>query len=318
VQKGGELRRLVLNATAAAFLLILLIMSKAIVATITVLFLVPFYFAVLVFAFRREWRKFRELLICVILVLGVVGAAVHGYKWLNWRYSGHYEMTDRADWALYGNTVRRLMPLTRERLAQAFLSVPRLGICEKVYGRECGFWTYLMSDQIAMNAEKDLIARGYSLEQKQRYYFSSSIALMAQHPFQQAGLMLVEASKMLFWENRLVFVQYTPGFVLSRLYAFNWVVYILSFGWAILSLAALVHCLIRAVRLREMAPALVASFLVFFMGFYSLFFIDIRYGLPTAPLFIVLVVVCLEAGLRALLARKGTRVRPVTGAPGRT
>jgi hypothetical protein len=307
VQKGGELRRLILYATVTACLLVLLIMVKAIVATVAVLFLAPFYIAVPIFLFRKEWRKCRDLLIGLGLILGITGAVVNGYKWLNWHYNGNYVVTNRAEWALYGNTVRRLQPLTKERFLQALLSVPRLGICEKVYGRECGFWTYIVSDSIAVKATNELNARGYSPEQQRKFYISSSLALMAQHPFQQAGLMLVEASKMLFWENRPVFVQYAPGFVLSKLYGFTWVVYILCFGWAVLSLIGFMWCVVRAVRLRQMAPTLVASFLFFFIGLHSIFFIDIRYGLPTASLFIVLVMACLDSGMKAMFSRKGKR-----------
>ncbi|NTV30242.1 MAG: hypothetical protein HGA80_09200, partial [Candidatus Omnitrophica bacterium] len=290
---------------ALAVLFFLLTMVKAIAATVMVLFMVPFYLTILYFAFKFQWGRLGRVLLSLGLVLGLMGAAVNGYKWLNWHYNGQYEVTDRGDFALYGNTVRRLQPMNRARVAQALLSVPRLGLCEKYYGQECVFWTYVMSDHIVEQIQVNLDAANMPPAEKAKFFISNAFKLMAQHPFQQTFFMLVESSKMLFWENRLYFVQY-PAW-LAHLYSRFSLIYTLCFTWALLSLIGVVYALFyivgwffrkdRAQEDKNLAVWLFAFwFIACFSGLYSLFFIDMRYALPIAPLFVALFMGCL-AGL---------------------
>lgn len=280
-----------------AVLFFLLTMVKAIAATLLVFYLLPFCVALFWSAFQKQWARAGRAALAVSLVLVLVGAAVHGYKWLNWRNNGQYELTDRGDFALFGNTVRRLQPMTRARIGQALLSVPRLGLCERVYGSDCVYWTYVVSDRIFDKVRRDLTALGLSAEERSRFFITNSIQLMAEHPFQQAFFMAVEAGKMLFWENRLFFVVYPPW--LANIYSQPFLIYLLCFTWAVFSLVGVGHAawylIVRCARPGRSDEAentaawlFVLWFIVCFAGLYSIFFIDIRYALPIAPLFVAL------------------------------
>ncbi|MBF0387002.1 MAG: hypothetical protein HQL20_04015 [Candidatus Omnitrophica bacterium] len=278
-----------------------LLMVKAAVSVVVMIYGLPFLLAGVVFLFRRDRGRATAFIAAGSVFLVIFLAAVEGYKALNYRMNGNYAITSRYHWALYGNTARRLMPLTKERIAQAVLSVPRLGLCEKVYGRECGFWTYQMSDNISNEATAYCNSQGFSEEQQRQFLLNNSFQLMARHPFQQAAMSVVEGTKMLFWENRNYFVRY-PAW-LAGLYSQSILVCILCFGWAALSLAALVYAFIRW----SAGSLLTASFVLWFIAVHAIFFIDMRYALPIAPLFIVLTVVMLQAGFRKISAARSRK-----------
>ncbi len=281
---GGRCyRRVAFFALASAAMFAGLLLVKAAVSVVVVVYGLPFLVAGIVFCFRRDFYRAGAFVIAGLVLLGVFISAVEGYKTFNFRMNGNYALTDRFDWALYGNTARRLQPLTRDRVAQAVLSVPRLALCEKYYGQQpCVFWSFPMSDAISNQALAYCGSRGLSSEQQRTFLVEESFRMMMQHPFQQAALSALEGTKMLFWDNRVYFVRYPDW--LARAYS-NWaLIYTLCFGWAVLSLASLVYAFLR----RSAEFLLAASFVFWFMAVHSIFFIDIRYALPIAPLLIAL------------------------------
>lgn len=295
-------KSVVSTAGGLAGLFVIFTMVKAVAATMLVFYLIPFYIAFLSFAFRRHWRMLGRAAVAVGIILAIMGAAVHGYKSLNQHYNGRYELVNRGDYALYGNTFRRLQPVNRDRVFQALLSVPRLGLCEHFYGNECVFWSYVESDLIFSRARDNLTARGLNAEQISKFFVSNSIELMAGHPVQQAFFMIIEASKMLFWENRLYFVKY-PAW-LAKVYSQPVLINMLCFGWALLSLAGVLCAILylfgwlraknRVDGEKRFATRLFTFwFIACFSGLYSFYFIDIRYAFPIAPLFVALLAVCL-------------------------
>ena len=290
--RAGVLARL---ALALAFMFIVLTMVKAVAATVFLFYLAPFYFYLIFSAARLDWFRVRRIGLVLIILAGIFSVAIHFYKSLNERYNGQYLLTDRGDWALYGNTVRRLQPLNKDRFNQAVLSVPRLGLCEKFYGRQCVFWTFVVSDAISNQALQKVNTSGYSSEERHQFFISKSLEWMRQHPFQQMGLMVLEGAKMFFWENKLYFVRY-PAWLVT-LYSRPALIYTLCFGWAMLSLAGLIHGMIafgKKIFSRQLfgddAGCLMftLSFVFWFIAVYTLFFIDIRYAFPIAPLFVIL------------------------------
>ncbi|MBF0619949.1 MAG: hypothetical protein HQL19_07265 [Candidatus Omnitrophica bacterium] len=299
VSCNGRLSRVAGWSAVFTGAFLILIMVKIIAAAVLSIFLGLFFIFCCTSFVRKDGKRAMRALLAVILPAVVITGVLQLYKELNGHYSGHYVLTDRGAWALCGNTTRRLQPLTQERFAQALLSVPRLGLCEQVYGgRACAFWGFAMSDQYALQAGAEAAARGYSLEQEDRFYLSRSLELMRQHPFQEALLTAVESLKMLCWENRLFFVQYprTP----AQIFSTGWVVFGLCGIWALLSLAGFCCGLVKVFHGQQglwdegsssapVARLFTLVFLVGFIGLYAIFFIDIRYGLPSAPLFIALV-----------------------------
>ena len=280
---GRKVRRTVLWSSAALICFIALLMVKAAVSVVGVLFSVPFAIAGVVYLVRRDFARAFAYLMAVLIIGGCFGGVVEGYKYLNFRINGNYALTNRIDLSLFGNTVRRLQPLTHDRLVQAVLSVPRLGLCEKYYGNAaCVYWTYKRSDEIIDLAVQACSKQKFSDEQCRNYLTKGSFQWMAWHPFQQMALSALEAVKMLFWENRAYFVRY-PEWI-ARMYGCNIIIFTLCFGWAALSLAGLGFAFFRC-RVEFFLPAF---FTALFMMVYAIFFIDMRYALPVAPLFISL------------------------------
>lgn len=295
---GKDWRKVAVSALSAAVLFIVLLMVKAAVSVVVMIYGFPFLIAGGVFLARREYGRARLLLMAGVIVLGVFTAAVEGYKTLNFHFNGNYTLTTRFHSALYGNTVRRLEPLTKDRLAQALLSVPRLRLCEKLYAPQaCVFWSFQTSDWISAQADEYCSSRKLSAEERRTFLVDSSFMLMLQHPFQQMMMSMVEGAKMLFWENRTFFVRY-PAW-LTKLYSNDLWLFTLCFGWAFLSFMALLYGLTR----RSAGFLLTASFILWFMAAHAIFFIDIRYALPIAPLFIALVIGMLAGVFRGLKSR---------------
>ncbi|MBF0594990.1 MAG: hypothetical protein HQL22_08470 [Candidatus Omnitrophica bacterium] len=260
-----------------------LFLVKAASSVVILFYGAPLVIAGGVFLWRKDIGRVTAFVSAAVIFLGIFVSLVEGYKLFNFKMNGNYTVTTRVESALFGNTVRRLQPLTPARIAQAVLSVPRLGLCERYYGRACVFWGFPTSDAISGRANDFCEAQHFSPEESRKFLLNGSFDLMKQHPFQQAALSALEGTKMLFWENRVYFVRY-PAW-LARIYSHPGWVPGLCFIWALLSLAALIFAVIRW----SAAWLLTASFVFWFTAAYSIFFIDIRYGLPIAPLFIAMV-----------------------------
>ncbi|MBF0386678.1 MAG: hypothetical protein HQL20_02345 [Candidatus Omnitrophica bacterium] len=288
-----DFRRLVLFSVLSAFMFIVLLTVKAVAGVAGVLYGLPLLLVGVVYLIRREYYRAGAFVVSGVIFLGVFSSAVEGYKALNYKMNGNYELTTRFHWALYGNTVRRLQPLNYNRLMQAVLSVPRLGFCEKFYSQEaCLFWSYQTSDAISEEANRYAIKQGFSDDKQRRFMTYGSFKLMAEHPMQQFLLSIVEGTKMFFWENRQCFVTY-PAWM-DKLYADAWPMFTYYLLWAGLSIAAMVY----AFRRGSFDFVLTAVFMCCFIIAHSVFYIDIRYALPIAPLFIVLIAGMFQGSLK--------------------
>ncbi|MFH0753404.1 MAG: hypothetical protein V2A70_02415 [Candidatus Omnitrophota bacterium] len=271
----------------ASVLFIFAAMVKASLAVVFVGLLMPYYACVIHGLWLKHARQiYRALLVSLIGVL-MMGAYVENHKFLNWRGNGNYAITNRADVALLGNTVRRLHPQALHLIPQAILAAPRLGICEKYYGASCAFWSALTSDKINDQYGQQLRAEGFSDTQRRQMFLMTAFGLMREHPFQEVFFAGIEGMKMFFWENRLYFVKYPDA--LARFFTNHAVVYTLCFVFAVLSLAGLLSTAWRAFRYRRMPDLFAVLFVIFFIGSYMLFFVDIRYGFPLAPVFMAMI-----------------------------
>jgi hypothetical protein len=286
MRKGSGILRLSGYAAWTAVLFILAAMVKAPVATVFVALLIPWYWAVLYGLWHNDKHMAGRALLVSLICLLMMGAYVENYKYLNWRGNGNYAITNRADLALFGNTVRRLDPQALKLIPEAILCAPRLGY-ERYAGRSCGYWTYALSDNINVQYAQELSAKGFTDQERQAFFFSTAFRLMREHPFQELFFSLIEGSKMFFWENRLWFVKYPEG--LARIYKHQAVFQGLYVVMALLSFAGLLCTLYRALHYRRMAEIFAAFFVVFFIGSYVLFFVDIRYAFPLAPVFMAMI-----------------------------
>ena len=289
------------SAACLSVMFFMLTMVKAMASVIFMVYLLPFFGVGLYYAFKKDIHRLGRVFLAVLIMAGIYFIAIEEYKNLNYRYNGHYAITFQSPGVLFGNTVRRLTPLTKDRLIQAVLFVPRLGFCQHFYKEDCIFWGCEYSDEITKMTTKKMQDLGFNYQQKQGFFMSESLRLFGKHPFQEFFMSCLEATKMFFWETKLFFVNYPRW--LDRLYCTPFIVYGLSFTWSLLSVSGLIFGINRSWRLRKSkegaAFLFTTSFVLCFMACYSLFFIDLRYALPIAPLFVALSFVWLEKLLPA-------------------
>ncbi len=280
--------------TAVAFFLLTMVKSMA--AIIFVIYILPFIAMGIHCALKRDAQRLVRIFLGLLMMGGVYFIAIDQYKNLNYRYNGHYAITFQNPGVLFGNTARRLVPLTQDRVLQAVLFVPRLGFCQEFYRGECFFWGMEYSDEITKNTAQKMQELGLNSEERKAFFMSESLRLIQKHPIQEFFMTSLEASKMFFWETKLFFVNYPKW--LDQLHCTPLIVVGLSFTWALLSIFGLILGMKQGWRLREVTHGVAffstSYFIVCFMACYSLFFVDLRYALSIAPLFVALAFCALE------------------------
>ena len=115
------------HAVMVALMFLLVMSVKAIAEGVLLFYLWPFYWRVFSSWRSRNFVKARQAAIFCLVVFMVFEGVVCVYKTYNYHYNGSFAFTNRGDWALYGNTVRRMQPLTLKRLGAAVAFVPAGG-----------------------------------------------------------------------------------------------------------------------------------------------------------------------------------------------
>jgi len=278
--------RIIGHAGILAFMFLGVMSVKAVAEGVLLLYLWPFYWQ-----FVSQWRsgniiKARQVAVFCLTVLIVFEGVVGAYKWCNYHYNGHFTFTNRGDWAFYGNTARRMQPLTLEKLGAAVAYVPGMGICNSVYSpKDCYYWSPDYSDVIISNKFGDLNKQGIKDGSASKYFILNSVKMIFSNSLQAVLLMIIEAHKMFFWESSLAFVVY-PEWMDKSVYS-TMVLYSLRVLFAFLSWLA---CL-SALKEARKNPGLfwVINFVFWYMAVYSLFFILDRYSFPLVSLYLVLI-----------------------------
>jgi hypothetical protein len=227
------------------------------------------------------------LLLCLAAAVSFYYVPITGYKWLNKHYNGNFVITNRGPWAIYGNTARRMEPLTFKRFAEALAYVPGEGVCNSLFGpKECAFWSFSKSDALGLKKQKEL-----TLQMSPEKINSTLIVLSAQkalqNPFQYALLTFVEGLKMFFWEStKIGFVGYPDW--LQKIYDVKLFNNGLRFFVSLISLIAVVSLWLEALRPHPSPIGFIVSVLIsLYILFFSFFFILTRYALPIAPLYLI-------------------------------
>ncbi len=252
-------------------------------------FVFPLYFLVLLGVFmhwrkkeKAAWKWTLPLIVAAVIFYGVIG----GYKWLNYRYNHSFAFTDRGSWALYGNTIRRMEPLTFKRFLVNLASVPGEKACRAFFPEEdCYFWSAQKSDSIGLPRNNELYAKGLTGNEVNKVLVLDSMKSALRNPFQYALLSATEAVKMLFWEStRIGFVQY-PGW-LERLFTFGIVKNGIRLIVSGLTILAFFYLWMRSVGGMLLA---IKWFLTIYVVLHSVFFTIPRWALPLAPLYIIII-----------------------------
>ncbi len=310
-----ENMRIVGHAGMVALMFLLIMSVKAVAEGVLLFYLWPFYWKIVVYVRSRNFIKARQAAIFCLTVLILFEGTVCAYKFCNYHYNGHFAFTNRGDWAFYGNTARRMQPLTPESLGAALATVPGMGLCTSIYSREdCFYWSAQHSDEIISEKFSDLSKRGIKMDAASNDFIFSSVKMILSNPLQNVLLMFIEAHKMFFWESSLSFVAY-PDWV-DKSICSTGVLYTLRVIFAFLSWIACVSvfcflCFRRQNgRLKDEGRRQVLfwtfNFIFWYMAMYSLFFIVDRYSFPVVSLFMVLITFLMDKITRPVpRSRKG-------------
>ncbi|MBI4308967.1 MAG: hypothetical protein HY591_01405 [Candidatus Omnitrophica bacterium] len=290
------------NGIVLGLCLFLCVCAKNIFEAIAPLLMLPF----LVLAIRKKWD--RRVVVLFLTCSAAFYIPLTSYKFLNYTLNGHFTFTDRASWALYGNTARRMEPLTSKRLAAAFAYIPSPHLCYVLLDRDhCDFWSYKPSDNYGAGKFQELQNNGTPKEKIDRIMINLAVRKTMDHPFQYTFLAFLESLKMLFWETSKAGQVTYPDW-LEKTYNLKWFDPLLVSITAGLSLCALVSLIILLYRGRNKTTAagpyaqgLALFTLLMLMAYaacHSFFFVLQRYALPIAPLWIVAIAFMFNKGKR--------------------
>lgn len=292
---AGSRRRVILLAIITGLLFAAMILIKGIFELITPVFFLLF----LLYALSTRNRKLIvNALIYLVVFFMVFYSLVNSYKSINKVLNGSFVITNRGDWALYGNTARRMEPLTGERFLTALAYTPGENVCKSVFGEEkCRFWSFWVSDKFGRQKENELRAANMPTKAVHNSLILLSMQKALDNPGQYILLTALEGAKMFFWEStKIGFVAYPAG--LEKL--FNWTPFkdglrlavslltLLAFFY----LAALLWLERKNILKKDAAPLFLFLCFLFILSYiisYALFMIVTRYALPITPLYLIII-----------------------------
>jgi hypothetical protein len=266
-------------------LLMLATFVKGIFECVSPAFLAIFFTTIF---FTDKTKKISTLALCLAAAASFYYVPVTDYKWLNKQFNGTFAITNRASWALYGDTAQRMEPLTVKRFAEALAYVPGEGVCKSIFGaRECNFWSFQESDVLGLAKQNELSGQQLSPEGINSALVNASAQKAFQNPFQYTLLTFIEGLKMFFWESTKVgYVNYPPW--LQKVYDIKILDNVLRFFASLMALIAVISLWAQSLRSPKSPIVLLIGLLVFlYILFFSFFCILTRYALPIAPLYLI-------------------------------
>lgn len=211
-----------------------------------------------------------------IISIAIVSIILCSYQVICYSYKKNISFMDRAPWAFCGNTERRMMPLTPQRIIAAVSSVPGEGVCRAVSSKEdCYFWSFGKSDILA----------NYKLANfSSKEMMITSFKEIISNPVQYIFLYFLESLKLFFWEStHMGFVSYPK--ILSDIYDNEFISNGLRMVVSVLTIFSFVYSAFS----RNPIIRNIVIFISLYAAFHSFFFILSRYALPIAPLFLILI-----------------------------
>lgn len=227
-------------------------------------------------------------LICVLLSLFII--PITAYKYANQVLNGSFTITNRGPWALYGNTARRMEPMTPKDYVIALSYTPGEGVCHKLFTKkECNFWSYRKSDKMGLEMLSILnLDKNVSDAQKDKQFIEMSIEKASENIGQYSIFYIFESLKLYFWESTQIgFVQYPPW--LRDLYANPLFKDGLRLFVSLCTLLAMIYSGIYALLKRHYTALIMILLFILFASLLSFFYILTRYALIVSPLFLVLI-----------------------------
>ena len=289
----------VVDALFLAMAILGLIFVKAYFEAAHLFFILPFFIAAGIYAWRKDWSRALHFLCIFFITLGIVSLFCHVYRSLNKTFNGQYVVTSRGPWALYGNSALRSEPLTSGRTIAAVAYIPGEGVCQKVSSEEdCLAVSFHAQDSLGLGHVHELERNGMTPENVNKILIGDVLRKAIQHPGQHVFFSVCEGLKFFFWESTQIgFVTY-PGW-LERIYQKNAVRYGVRFVMALLTVLAVswgAYVLVRPHY--DVYGQCVIAWSLFFIFctsfFYSFFSVLTRYVFPVVPLYLILIGVLIE------------------------
>ena len=293
-EKEGN--KFIFTAIGLGLVLALLTLAKGAFEIIGVLLLMPFGLLAIKNLFDQERKVFQRSIIFLLISFLFFYTPIVLYKSLNKKYNGQFVLTDRGSWALYGNTARRMQPLTPRQWLAALAFVPSWQFCTSVCTQpECEYWSFIPSDKLGADKRNEL-SQVMSPNQVDHKLFILSIQKILENPVQYFLLMIIESLKMFFWEfpwalyviypawiyqvYQLTFLQWF-FYLAVPIVTFMTVMYLVKFVWRHQT-----HVFSKA---DESISILffITVFMTSFMFVHSFFFILSRYILLLSPLYLI-------------------------------
>ena len=296
--KTDKTKQVIIQTISLGFVLVSLTLIKAVFEVVISLILLFYLFWIIQTFIKKEKRLSKSLALSLIVLFLTSSTAIFLYKEANQKFNGHFALTDRGAWALYGNIARRMEPLNKDQIQEALAYIPGENFCKNVRGENnCGFWSWKISDQLGADKHHELEKQNLPANQLDQKLITLAFGQMVEHPFQAVSLTFVEGSKMMFWESTQIgFVIYPTW--LMKIYN-GWLLkYGLSFGMALLTLLAVLYLIVFTLKQRNdksqplLGPMVVV--ILTFIAIHSIFYILPRYAFPLAPLYLVAIAFVLD------------------------
>jgi len=259
------------------------------------------FIILMLLAFRNKNNHLcvKILVSCSVCLISFY-APLNIYKLTNKIYNGKFALTDRGSWALYGNTARRMEPLTMKRFLMALAYIPRPEGCYTLFDKEsCQFWHYSESDKFGFGKLGELNGQGLSPKEVDKTLVKLSIKKALENPFQYGLFWVIEGFKLFFWEfTSMAYVVY-PDWMIKLFYfapfhlGLNGLMALLSF-LSLLYLAKFSRKHKNSLFSLKKIPneALIISFSMLtligsYIAIHCFFFVLPRYVFPVVPLYLI-------------------------------
>ncbi len=296
----GNHRNLILTSIFLGLSFLGAAFVKGIFELILPIYAFPFILFMILAFQQKNKRLTINTLLCCILFLASFYAPLNLYKLANKIYNGKFTLTDRGPWALYGNTARRMEPLTMKRFLMAVAYVPRPESCYALFDKKsCQFWHYSESDKFGYEKLGELNRKGLSPKKVDKTLIRLSIKKALKNPFQYGLFWIIEGFKLFFWEfTSMAYVVY-PDWMIKLFYfapfylGLNGLMALLSF----LSLLYLAKFSLQhkntlfSLKTTPDEPIILA-FSIFalisaYIAVHCFFFVLPRYVFPIVPLYLI-------------------------------
>ena len=273
-------------AMTLGLLFVIITLIKGIFEVIAPLFLM--FILIIIFQQGKIRQAFKFFLTTFLIFY----CLIFSYKTLNQTFNGQFTLTNRAAWAFYGNTARRMEPLNLKRVIVALAYMPGEGACRSIFPEgECNFWSFRRSDEHGFAKSQELASQGMTGRSQDRELLKLAKEMILKNPFQYGLFMMIESGKMFFWEStKIGFVEY-PAW-LTKLFDFVPFKNGLRLAAFFLTLFSIIYSISKAKNNTTLTVILI--FITLYIGIHSFFFTLTRYSLPIAPLFIILIVYTLQ------------------------